>query len=111
MRADRFARIAIRPISVSVICPEIRARVLRREHGFEASKAANQYCDTAFDHAPQGKPRDLRVNTLSVGDYDTGDSNTDNEKAETQHGIQAESLLCGDFDTCNYGDWQCDYCR
>jgi hypothetical protein len=111
MGADRLATIAIRSIGVSVICPEFRARVLRREHGFEASKAANQHCDTALDHAPQSKPRDLGVNALSVGDDDTGDSNTDNEYAETQHGIQAEFLLCGDFDTCNYGDWKCDYCR
>jgi hypothetical protein len=77
MRADHSASIAIRSIGVSVICPGIRARVLRREHGFEASKAANQYRDTAFDYAPQGKPGDLRVDPLSVGDDDTGDSNTD----------------------------------
>jgi hypothetical protein len=77
MEADCLATIAVRSISVSVICPEFRARVLRRKHGFEASKAADKYCDTAFDHAPQSKPGDLGVNALSVGDDDTGDSNTD----------------------------------
>jgi hypothetical protein len=109
MRADRLPTIAIRSISVSVICPGLCARVLRRKHGFETSEAANKYCDTAFDHAPQSKPRDLGVNALSISHDDTGDSNTDDEQAETEHCIQSEFLLCGDFDTCNDRDRQCDY--
>jgi hypothetical protein len=67
--------------------------VLHFGHGFEASKAAYKHCDTALDHAPQCKPRDLGVDALRVGYDDASDGDADDEYAHTHYSEQTELLL------------------
>lgn len=75
---------------------------MRLEQGLEAGEAADEYRDTAFNHAPQRKPRDFRVEALSISDDDPCDGNTDDEYAQTQYGEQAELVLPRDLDACDY---------
>jgi len=78
--------VAIRSIGMSVVRSGFRSILLHLGHGFEAGEAADKYCNTALDHAPQCKPRDLRMDALGVGDYYASDGDSNDEHAQTHHG-------------------------
>jgi hypothetical protein len=67
--------------------------MLSLQQCLEAGKTADDHCDTTLNRTPQGQPRDLRMNALSVGDDNSGSGDTDDEYTETQHDEQAEFLL------------------
>jgi hypothetical protein len=109
MEASCFMVVATCSIALSMIRRGISAGILCPKHDLEARKAANQYRDTAFNHAPKGKPRDFRMDAFSVGYDDTSYRNANDKYAKAQHGKQAKLLPFGDFDACDYGNRESHY--